>query len=132
MDSDDSCCERAAGEDEDENEAESEQRDKVAQGDVGMDQADVEERYAKRQKIAQSSADTEARASDTFCEGEDELAQCERFIAAVAAGELVEFPPLDATALYTTVCKLNHSCSPNCEVTFENSSGAAAVLKVHK
>jgi hypothetical protein len=144
-DSDDGCCEDAAGEDEDEDEDEtgneneneceskSKQRDvEFAQDDDELHQADPEERYAKRQKTAQSSANAvEANVSGTPCEGEDELDHCERFIAAAAAGELVEFPPLDATALYTTICKLNHSCNPNCEVTFESSSGAAAILKVH-
>jgi SET domain-containing protein len=27
------------------------------------------------------------------------------------------------------VCKLNHSCNPNCEVTFEAATGAGVVLK---
>ena len=28
------------------------------------------------------------------------------------------FPPLDGTALYSMMCKINHSCSPNVRVTY--------------
>lgn len=45
-----------------------------------------------------------------------------------ALKELVEFngidtlfPPLDGTAFYATICRINHSCDPNVRVTYVNS-----------
>lgn len=31
------------------------------------------------------------------------------------------FPPLDGTAFYATICRINHSCDPNVRVTYVNS-----------
>ena len=130
-DSDSSCCEGEADEYKKQNEEKHGEKHENEQSDDEMDQEVAEEKSAKRHKTAHSSTDAVDPQFSDACESEDELEQCEKFIAAAGSGELVEFPPLDATALYATVCKLNHSCNPNCEVTFEASSGAVAVLKVH-
>lgn len=46
----------------------------------------------------------------------------------VALKELVDthgietlYPPLDGTAFYATICRINHSCDPNVRVTYVNS-----------
>lgn len=46
----------------------------------------------------------------------------------VALRELIEeqgmdtlFPPLDGTAFYALICRINHSCDPNVRVTYVNS-----------
>lgn len=31
------------------------------------------------------------------------------------------FPPLDGTAFYALICRINHSCDPNVRVTYVNS-----------
>ena len=31
------------------------------------------------------------------------------------------YPPLDGTAFYGTICRINHSCDPNVRVTYVNS-----------
>ena len=33
-------------------------------------------------------------------------------------GEYAVYPPLDGTAFYTTICKINHSCIPNVMVRY--------------
>lgn len=32
------------------------------------------------------------------------------------------FPPLDGTALYTLICCMNHSCSPNCSIEYSGKT----------
>lgn len=46
----------------------------------------------------------------------------------IALRELVDthgvetlYPPLDGTAFYATICRINHSCDPNVRVTYVNS-----------
>ena len=68
------------------------------------------------------------------------LDQCQALLDSVAGGSGSEdeaalaelFPPLDATALYRTVCKLNHSCDPNCKVVFETAAAAAKLVTLRE
>ena len=41
------------------------------------------------------------------------------------------FPPLDGTALYSTLCKINHSCEPNVLVTYTCTQEYGLVAKLH-
>ena len=41
------------------------------------------------------------------------------------------FPPLDGTALYSTLCKINHSCEPNVLVTYTCTQEHGLVAKLH-
>jgi hypothetical protein len=36
------------------------------------------------------------------------------------------FPPLDGTAFYTTICKINHSCEPNVIVKYDVDSSPSS------
>lgn len=117
-DSDGSCEEEeeegeGEGEGEDEDEDTGEERvDGLAQDEMGGEEAVAP--CAKRQRTApvspgaieDSASSTDPRrqrdteSGDTGTEGdgsEEMLAQCEQFIADAAAGDLVDFPPLDAT-----------------------------------
>ena len=96
--SDDSYC----AEDEELREGDCEQQDlEAVQNETHQHQ--IVEPCAKRQKTSANSSDVpEVNSSGVFGqdveqEQEEALEQCENFIAAAAAGELVEFPPLDAT-----------------------------------
>jgi hypothetical protein len=40
-----------------------------------------------------------------------------------AGGTDQVFPPLDGTAFYSLVCKINHSCRPNVMVRYSIGSG---------
>ena len=45
-------------------------------------------------------------------------------------GEENIFPPLDGTAFYKTICKINHSCCPNCIVRYNTDSVQGLVAQV--
>jgi hypothetical protein len=45
-------------------------------------------------------------------------------------GEDNIFPPLDGTAFYKTICKINHSCDPNCIVKYTSDSALGLVAQV--
>ena len=38
------------------------------------------------------------------------------------------FPPLDGTAFYTKICKINHSCEPNCIVRYSSDPLTGALV----
>lgn len=40
------------------------------------------------------------------------------------------FPPLDGTAFYKTICKINHSCNPNCIVKYTSDPVHGLVAQV--
>ena len=40
------------------------------------------------------------------------------------------FPPLDGTAFYKTICKINHSCNPNCIVKYTSDSVHGLIAQV--
>jgi hypothetical protein len=134
---DDGCCDEEEDDDEYADTQQLQQEDSRAKGDSS--ESDGVEQLAKRQKIMSPCESDTAGSGSTYQDEEqqsandyssdDELAQCEDFLRAATAGELAYFPPLDATALYSTICKLNHSCDPNCTVEFEEGTAAAAVVK---
>ena len=41
------------------------------------------------------------------------------------------FPPLDGTAFYTTICKINHSCDPNVLVTYSSTPEKGLVANLN-
>ena len=41
------------------------------------------------------------------------------------------FPPIDGTALFTMLCKINHSCEPNVIVTYELSEKYGLVANLN-
>ena len=45
-------------------------------------------------------------------------------------GEENIFPPLDGTAFYKTICKINHSCNPNCIVKYKTDVVHGLVAQV--
>jgi hypothetical protein len=91
---------------------------------------DDEEEEEEEEEEAGKMAVGAAEASQTQRAGEDS--------SVAALRELVEqheintlYPPLDGTAFYATICRINHSCDPNVRVTYINASpfasGAVAV-----
>jgi hypothetical protein len=79
---------------------------------------------AKRQRREAGGEEDEEDEEDE----ELSVGRIDEYLAAAADGELLEFPPLDGTALYWRICKLNHSCEPNCGVLFEAGSAAARLV----
>ena len=61
--------------------------------------------------------------------GDESLDKLRALIKETGADTL--FPPLDGTALYATMCKINHSCVPNVLVTytFTQEHGLVAQLR---
>lgn len=123
MDSDDAWCDEGEGESE---EGSEQQGGEAVRDEVEQDQTDG--RCAKRQKTASSSPDPiEAASPDTSCQcsSEVDLEQCEHFIAAAAAGEVVEFPPLDATvrACVTASVRERNKCGLNAAGNFRCCPG---------
>ncbi len=41
------------------------------------------------------------------------------------------FPPLDGTAFYTKICRINHSCEPNCIVRYSCDRKLGLIAKVY-
>jgi hypothetical protein len=41
------------------------------------------------------------------------------------------FPPLDGTAFYTKICRINHSCEPNCIVKYSCDRKLGLIAKVY-
>jgi hypothetical protein len=88
------------------------------------DDEDEEEEEEEEEEVGKMAVGA-AEASQTQHAGED---------ASVAAlRELVEqheintlYPPLDGTAFYATICRINHSCDPNVRVTYINASPSAS------
>jgi SET domain len=56
--------------------------------------------------------------------GDEDLDKLKDILA--ERGVQAVFPDLDGTALYTVLCKINHSCAPNVIVTYECTDGAIA------
>eukprot|EP01048_Picozoa_sp_COSAG05_P017662 COSAG05_NODE_2451_length_3047_cov_5.200136_2_plen_421_part_01 len=69
-----------------------------------------QQEQAPRQQVMGTEPEKRATEEREDVESEEELSveQCDDFLKQVALGALCDFPAFDGTALYSTVCKLNH------------------------
>lgn len=104
----------------------------VAQG--GEDEEGEWEDVDEDDEGAAACADTsmeeaeEEEEEDEGPSGDPALDQLRALVRETGSDAL--FPPLDGTALYTTLCKINHSCVPNVLVSYTctREHGLVAVL----
>jgi hypothetical protein len=61
--------------------------------------------------------------------GDEQLDEIRRIVSREGGIDNV-FPPLDGTAFYDTICKMNHSCVPNAVVVYATSEGRGLVAQV--
>ena len=85
------------------------------------DEADIEaEEIQEEDDIASEDDDDEAEDTFPTSTGNPSLDELHTLLNEHGLDKV--FPPLDGTAFYTNICKINHSCVPNVIVTYTTRS----------
>ncbi len=102
--------------------------DSDSDGDVDCDVDPCEEDCSESTNDLQDENESNVFTSE-MCGGDENLAKVRQLVRDNGIDSL--FPPLDGTAFYDTICKINHSCNPNVIVKYNCNCTNGLFAELH-